>query len=355
MRGIYVNFVLIDYDNSTFVDDNGVPASPTASSRHRTGTLPFMAYDLLKDMANRGKGTYHSVTHMLRHDYESLYYLGVYSMVTYPPVPPGTKRVLYRDSVWGWESGTMAQIAAFKGMLCRRPAEVRDDLLLPAVCERFRPWIVRFCKVFKQANRALDDVEDNADEDDEDSEEEEEDVDDDDRVKLNDSAVSFDYETLGGILTRDNIKKALGKKFLKLQSTLQDGEEPAVAKTSGTSKRPKRQEAGVDAHEPGSTGASDSEATKVPTTRGRTKKVAMSKAIEAKKAAVTKESTRGKKTATIKVGTANKIAAAKKRMPPSKTAASNAEVTVVSRRTKVQGVALRGVVTRSMAKTQIAR
>ena len=44
-----IKFILIDFDLATFVDDNGVPLSKS-SSNHRTGTLPFMAWELVQDV-----------------------------------------------------------------------------------------------------------------------------------------------------------------------------------------------------------------------------------------------------------------------------------------------------------------
>ncbi|KAG2069346.1 hypothetical protein BDR04DRAFT_1021857, partial [Suillus decipiens] len=52
--------VLNDYDLSSLIDDRG------PRGNERTGTVPFMAFDLLTAKAQRGE-----VKHLYRHDLES--------------------------------------------------------------------------------------------------------------------------------------------------------------------------------------------------------------------------------------------------------------------------------------------
>ena len=70
-------FILIDFDQAARVDKAGQPVG--ATSRHRTGTLPFMAYELLIDMheslksgASDGAST---LAHCILFDYQSLFWV----------------------------------------------------------------------------------------------------------------------------------------------------------------------------------------------------------------------------------------------------------------------------------------
>ncbi|THH01620.1 hypothetical protein EW026_g1113 [Hermanssonia centrifuga] len=118
-----VIFILIDFDYATLVDDEGRPIAIGSSSKHRTCTLPFMAYDLVKDMADRHKSSYQPV---------------------------------------GWESGEMKSIAALKKGVLLEPKEVAG-IKFPFVCAPLKLWIIRFCKIFRAAKRMLDLYEGNED------------------------------------------------------------------------------------------------------------------------------------------------------------------------------------------------
>ncbi|KAH9896016.1 hypothetical protein C8Q73DRAFT_462273 [Cubamyces lactineus] len=68
------DFILTDFDLAVMLNDDGTPRGPTA--KHRTGTLPFMARELLEDLALH-PGDPH-VLHELHHDYESLFWVALW-------------------------------------------------------------------------------------------------------------------------------------------------------------------------------------------------------------------------------------------------------------------------------------
>ncbi|KAG2352318.1 hypothetical protein BDR07DRAFT_1204184, partial [Suillus spraguei] len=59
--------VLNDYDLSSLIDDQG------PRGNERTGTVPFMALDLLSAKAQRGE-----VKHLCRHDLESFMWVFIW-------------------------------------------------------------------------------------------------------------------------------------------------------------------------------------------------------------------------------------------------------------------------------------
>ncbi|KAJ3488274.1 hypothetical protein NLJ89_g11634 [Agrocybe chaxingu] len=72
-----VRGILNDFDLASELDTEGrVPAS---SANHRTGTLPFMAKDLLEDWPT----SVAPPTHHYRHDLESFFYILIWAMTQY--------------------------------------------------------------------------------------------------------------------------------------------------------------------------------------------------------------------------------------------------------------------------------
>ncbi|KAH9896019.1 hypothetical protein C8Q73DRAFT_690532, partial [Cubamyces lactineus] len=69
-----VKFILTDFDLAVMLNDDGLPTGPTA--KHHTGTLPFMAEQLLDDLAFHPDRP--QVLHELHHDYESLYWVALW-------------------------------------------------------------------------------------------------------------------------------------------------------------------------------------------------------------------------------------------------------------------------------------
>ncbi|KAI0324177.1 hypothetical protein GY45DRAFT_1439236 [Cubamyces sp. BRFM 1775] len=67
------NFIFGDFDLAVTLNPDGTPQDPTGK-RH-TGTLPFMAIELLEDMASKPGPNSAPVVHELHHDYESLYWV----------------------------------------------------------------------------------------------------------------------------------------------------------------------------------------------------------------------------------------------------------------------------------------
>lgn len=88
--------ILNDYDLSVILKDDKV--LPAASSKHRTGTAPFMAHELLN--------TRRSVEHLYRHELESFLYIMVWTAVVYRgrARPEGKKKPLMQWFVGDWLS-----------------------------------------------------------------------------------------------------------------------------------------------------------------------------------------------------------------------------------------------------------
>ncbi|THG96268.1 hypothetical protein EW026_g5543 [Hermanssonia centrifuga] len=329
-QGDEVVFKLIDFDYATSVDDDGRPASTIASSKHRTGTLPFMAYALVKDMVNRNNPLHEPVIHMLCHDVESLYYLSGYSMTTMPNVEDSVKRAIYRQIVSSWEDGTLHSIACMKGDFINE--ETIMSMSLPPQSLSLRPWLLRFCGVLEAAqhNRATH--------------------------RKSGSSKPFDLETMGGILSRDAIVSALkGEKSLKFRKVLWEdvpleasgSGAPSVKTAEGTTNEGKGKNSARARRAP------VRKATTKDTTKDTTKgKEAATKDTTKGKEAATKDTTKGKKTATAKIVTPKKVATAKASQV--KNNASKAKLVVATKVLTVQGPTRRGPTTRSMTRKALS-
>ncbi|PSS38067.1 hypothetical protein PHLCEN_2v98 [Hermanssonia centrifuga] len=188
-----VKFVVIDFDLAAMVDSNGEPlAAP--SSKHRTGTLPFMAYELLRDMAKSTSSEHQRIVHRLRHDFESLFYLCLYCLLTMVEVEDAKIKADMTKELRDWEDQTYSSIASSKQYLCT-DIENMGTLVLPVPCQVLRPWFYGWVTVFQRADLAMSNYKN--------------------QVRLaqwykDESSSSFDIDTLQGTITRDKIKQSLG-------------------------------------------------------------------------------------------------------------------------------------------------
>ncbi|PSR74564.1 hypothetical protein PHLCEN_2v9741 [Hermanssonia centrifuga] len=298
MQGEEVVFKLIDFDFATFVDDEGKATDATARSKHRTGTLAFMAFELVKDMAHRDNPLCEPVFHLLHHDFESLYHLSAYSMIVIPEGEDADKRELYRESVWLCENGMMQQIAACKALSWewRRMRSLR----LPPQSEPLRPWLLRFSDLLYAAQQKV-------------------------RIHDMDESVLFDHETMGGMLTRDVITSVLKGESVVTYGDVSFVPVPQEACGSGTSHEEMIEEKATIQNE-------------------------STKLVPERRAPAKKATAKGKKVATAKAITPKKIAA---KASKTKDTASKAKLVVTSGTMTAQALMRRGPTTRSMTKNAL--
>ena len=109
--GFVVCGVLNDFDHATDLRNN-VLYDP--STHYRTGTLPFLAYELLVDSRQ-------CPDHIARYDIESAIYVCVWDAVHYPG---GTMKTFgigtdTRSPLWSWTALKMFHILSSKAILSR--------------------------------------------------------------------------------------------------------------------------------------------------------------------------------------------------------------------------------------------
>ncbi|KAK7439851.1 hypothetical protein VKT23_017423 [Stygiomarasmius scandens] len=166
--------VLNDWDLSSKIDEEG--NVPTSDAKHRTGTLPFLALDLLRTKPEH---------HLYRHDLESFLYVLLWAGLHYRL--DGKRNPYPNEAVRGWISSDFKVAIAHKESLLSFKWQI--DQLLGAFTPEFKPlaetWGRSLLNLFKVAYRDKDDNEDDE---------------------------SWDKETMGGYLTFENFMKALKSK-----------------------------------------------------------------------------------------------------------------------------------------------
>ncbi|KAI0339741.1 hypothetical protein BDW22DRAFT_583802 [Trametopsis cervina] len=150
-------FVLIDFDLAVRVDKKGKPLGPT--SRHRTGTLPFMAVDVIEDMhLVATEADYKPIVHCVRHDFESLLWVCLYfGIKTLSPNTPNRKveEEKRRKYLAKWETGDCDDIHATKLKVFRQ-AKSTNKIPLSNHFEHLRPWFGAFLSCFRSGYQEFD-------------------------------------------------------------------------------------------------------------------------------------------------------------------------------------------------------
>ncbi len=109
-----------------------------------------MAAELIEDMAYSRKQGYKRITHLLRHDFESLFYVAVWYIVTIPVIDGSTEGKTYRVFIRRWVDDTLNSIANNKtALFCYQDSFER--IPIPPQCKHMGLWLKRFWGVFRMA------------------------------------------------------------------------------------------------------------------------------------------------------------------------------------------------------------
>ncbi|KAG5649498.1 hypothetical protein H0H81_003462 [Sphagnurus paluster] len=166
--GDIIKGILNDWDMASYVDENDEIQLSTAT--HRTGTVPFMARDLL--VAGDPP------PHLYRHDLESFFYILVWAALHYDFTKKKRSRV--KEVVQAWNNNKFDIARSLKRLFILDITQ-RDEVLLSARsgCMSLIPWIHSLWGIFNQGTVALN--------------------------------TGGDKKTLGGCVTFETFMKALGR------------------------------------------------------------------------------------------------------------------------------------------------
>ncbi|KAF7798369.1 hypothetical protein EIP86_009590 [Pleurotus ostreatoroseus] len=234
------HFILIDFDMAVILP-TATEGSVSATANHRTGTLPFMACELLYDATVSQEPGYEPIPHLLRHDYESLFWVSLWCVLTLLlKSVPRKERAKLSKTARRLEEGDLVSIAGRKVSLSTRSLD--RSITLPRPARALHNWFLAWGDLLLQTftklrgaefqtdrdldydgsseDEEVDDMDGVDDEDDtdegEDEDDEDEDEDDTEKFpKFNRNALppGFDWETVDGLFTRENLKAILTKAF----------------------------------------------------------------------------------------------------------------------------------------------
>ena len=180
-------FILNDYDlvsRESFKDEKATP-----SSKRRTGTLPFMPCEVLADLGKVNRNGSPFIPHILRYDFESLYWVSLWCSMTMEAVRDPALKQAIKTTLSEWEIGSFKQIASSKAELIRVPLAVKALPITPLYMPCIN-WLFSWAKLLMRAD-----------------------------VKRNEHLVQvdqgldinpMDLETIDGIITKGSILKAIG-------------------------------------------------------------------------------------------------------------------------------------------------
>lgn len=144
------HFVLNGFDLAVRLNPDGTLATETMA-KHRTGTLPFMAIELLEDIHVHADSP--TVTHELHHDYESLFWVAIWCTMKTEHNIARELQQLVQTAVTTWETKSY-QIIAWNKKDILFGSKLKDLPMTPRF-EPLRPVLRLFRKVFQEANEAI--------------------------------------------------------------------------------------------------------------------------------------------------------------------------------------------------------
>lgn len=258
-------FILIDFDMAVHVkpaaSSSTSQTSYAASSKNRTGTLPFMACELIFDAyraVENGKD-WVPVPHLLRHDLESLFHVSCFAVSGLArPHQSKSDAKKHAKQTKKLETGTLDALSEHKLRVCRLGLE-QNEIKLKKPLDILLPWFDEWSRFFRRAWNYRDDM-----------------ITELDIVKRNPNATlpPYDDETIDGLFTCERLQAALTPVI------------PAKSRRAETQSEPSKKDAPatiaprVDVSEKGLTR---------PKTKGASKRAAPNAKVESKAGADNKE------------------------------------------------------------------
>ncbi|KAI0085841.1 hypothetical protein BDY19DRAFT_1018841 [Irpex rosettiformis] len=149
-------FILNDFDHATSLSKAGWPEEPFV--RQHTGTLPFMATDLVRDMVNRDSTTSFNKTpdpippHCIKHDFESLFWVSLWCAICFVSPQDKTDPALAkmrRHFLDDWKTGGHLRISDTKFATISSPRRLPSAILSPSFVHLYG-WLCAFRDCFAQ-------------------------------------------------------------------------------------------------------------------------------------------------------------------------------------------------------------
>lgn len=151
-----IHFILIDFDMATVLP-TGEGGTYIPTSKHRMGTLPFMAVDLINDASKSGKKGYRPIAHRLCHDFESIFWLCLWCIMIM--FPNGLDEEQHDENVAilrAWETSELKAIAYTKEGIRSQRLEAANFTIPPAVVlAGLRSWFRGWTSIWRDVAQAI--------------------------------------------------------------------------------------------------------------------------------------------------------------------------------------------------------
>lgn len=195
IRDGQLNFEMIDFDQATTLAGPG--ESYRISSKYRTGTLPFMSYELIQDAWNATRAsdleTFRAIPHLLRHDFCSVLLVSLWCAELYPIQDLDKKHLDNLVSrARSLERGELEALANQKKKICSSMLS-KAQIVLPSTAQCLEHYFDTWTRVFSRLNFAMDMYLRETER----------------AIRLGRPLPEFDMETGNGIISRDKLKDLL--------------------------------------------------------------------------------------------------------------------------------------------------
>ncbi|KAH9478756.1 hypothetical protein JR316_0009216 [Psilocybe cubensis] len=149
--------VLNDFDITIILDPDGKPTTPSTGDHHITGTLPFMASDLLMTLEDRATFQLIYPTtpmyHFYRHDLESFFYILVWAATCYDLKTGHRLPLPAKSPLIGWSDTTdLPKAALMKSFTITLMALLKKGIRAEWKC-LWADWIEPLFLLFEEGLR----------------------------------------------------------------------------------------------------------------------------------------------------------------------------------------------------------
>ncbi|KAG5640423.1 hypothetical protein DXG03_008706 [Asterophora parasitica] len=133
--------ILNDWDMASWVDDND--NIPLSTAQHCTGTLPFMAMELMVP---------NPPAHLYRHDLKSFFYILIWAALHYD-FKNKTRASRVHPAIEEWNNSKMKSVHDNKGLLLRNSKDIVTIIAqIPLQCQALGPWIHAIWDLFYEGS-----------------------------------------------------------------------------------------------------------------------------------------------------------------------------------------------------------
>ncbi|KAI0082921.1 hypothetical protein BDY19DRAFT_999075 [Irpex rosettiformis] len=150
-------FILVDSGFSILVDESSMSLPVGSPLRHHTRMLPFMARELVSDMAasqsSWRRSAHRPVQHCIRHDFESLFWVSLWCAIAVvsPGMEDPAQKIKGLKFLATWEMPSLRSTADRKHAIITDGGDALKKVPLSPSFKHLREWFRAFRSCFFEA------------------------------------------------------------------------------------------------------------------------------------------------------------------------------------------------------------